>query len=370
MWFTPEDGGLPERVPLTIDFSTGFYFHREGPGARVRRARARARGRRRGRRAAAAGARGAAGAEHPGGAGTTSARTGMRSSARRADVSRFLYATGVLGPRLPAGSRGRRASGGARRRSQPTLDLSPFSAERFAAGAERPETFVGLAGPARERGPQVELAAVAALCRPVRAASACAAADTSASRRARRAPATRRPSRRASRRRTRSTACRSTRPAPRSSSRAGGTTRARRRRAPSPICGDACAIALDARARVPACRRLVEPGEIRALRRAHQEVVERVAVEERRDAENMRVGRRRSSRSEPTRCDPSGGAPPAARSAPQTVAGRESSARSCGVTGRAVALRGRSENGRPGRRDGEEWRRAASLIYRQEAPDP
>src|ERR1019366_9958506 len=24
MWFTPEDGGLPERVPLTIDFSTGF----------------------------------------------------------------------------------------------------------------------------------------------------------------------------------------------------------------------------------------------------------------------------------------------------------------------------------------------------------
>ena len=32
MWFSPEDGGLPERVPLTIDFSTSFYFHREGPG--------------------------------------------------------------------------------------------------------------------------------------------------------------------------------------------------------------------------------------------------------------------------------------------------------------------------------------------------
>src|SRR4029077_462313 len=32
MWFTPEDGGLPERLPLTIDFSSGFYFHREGPG--------------------------------------------------------------------------------------------------------------------------------------------------------------------------------------------------------------------------------------------------------------------------------------------------------------------------------------------------
>jgi sarcosine oxidase subunit beta len=24
--------GLPERIPLTVDFSTGFYFHREGPG--------------------------------------------------------------------------------------------------------------------------------------------------------------------------------------------------------------------------------------------------------------------------------------------------------------------------------------------------
>jgi len=32
MWFTPQDGGLPQRLPLTIDFSSGFYFHREGPG--------------------------------------------------------------------------------------------------------------------------------------------------------------------------------------------------------------------------------------------------------------------------------------------------------------------------------------------------
>jgi len=30
--YTAPLAGLPERVPLTIDFSTGFYFHREGPG--------------------------------------------------------------------------------------------------------------------------------------------------------------------------------------------------------------------------------------------------------------------------------------------------------------------------------------------------
>jgi sarcosine oxidase subunit beta len=30
--FTGPVAGLPERIPLTIDFSSGFYFHREGPG--------------------------------------------------------------------------------------------------------------------------------------------------------------------------------------------------------------------------------------------------------------------------------------------------------------------------------------------------
>ena len=30
--FTGPTPGLPDRIPLTIDFSTGFYFHREGPG--------------------------------------------------------------------------------------------------------------------------------------------------------------------------------------------------------------------------------------------------------------------------------------------------------------------------------------------------
>lgn len=30
--YTAADGGLPATLPLTIDFATGFYFHREGPG--------------------------------------------------------------------------------------------------------------------------------------------------------------------------------------------------------------------------------------------------------------------------------------------------------------------------------------------------
>ena len=30
--FTGPVDGLPKRIPMTVDFSTGFYFHREGPG--------------------------------------------------------------------------------------------------------------------------------------------------------------------------------------------------------------------------------------------------------------------------------------------------------------------------------------------------
>jgi len=32
MWFSPESGDLPDRMPLTVDFTTSFYAHREGPG--------------------------------------------------------------------------------------------------------------------------------------------------------------------------------------------------------------------------------------------------------------------------------------------------------------------------------------------------
>jgi glycine/D-amino acid oxidase-like deaminating enzyme len=32
MFFSPQNGGLGDDLPLTIDFGTGFYTHREGPG--------------------------------------------------------------------------------------------------------------------------------------------------------------------------------------------------------------------------------------------------------------------------------------------------------------------------------------------------
>jgi sarcosine oxidase subunit beta len=32
MFFSPDNGGLGDDLPLTIDFTTGFYAHREGPG--------------------------------------------------------------------------------------------------------------------------------------------------------------------------------------------------------------------------------------------------------------------------------------------------------------------------------------------------
>ncbi len=35
MFFTAEAPGLPQELPLTIDFSTGFYFHREGAGLAI-----------------------------------------------------------------------------------------------------------------------------------------------------------------------------------------------------------------------------------------------------------------------------------------------------------------------------------------------
>jgi sarcosine oxidase subunit beta len=141
MFFTPRDGGLPRRVPLTIDFSSGFYFHREGPGLVF-------------------------------GGREQSAEELAEPATRRLPVladlpvqtswwgyyevspdwnalvgeaeepSRFLYATGFSGhgfQQAPAvGEHVAELVVG----REPTLDLSLLSVDRFARGSPRPEAFV------------------------------------------------------------------------------------------------------------------------------------------------------------------------------------------------------------------------------------
>jgi len=141
MWFTPADGGLPERVPLTIDFSTGFYFHREGPGLAFG-----GRERMLEQLAEPAMRRLPVLADLPvqsswwGWYDVSPDWNALVGESR--EVSRFLYATGFSGhgfQQAPAvGEHLAELAVG----RPPTLDLSAFSIERFAAGAERPEAFV------------------------------------------------------------------------------------------------------------------------------------------------------------------------------------------------------------------------------------
>ena len=141
MWFTPEDGGLPERLPLTIDFSTGFYVHREGPGLAFG-----ARERELEDVAEAAARRLPVLADLPvqsswwGWYDVSPDWNALVGEAR--NVSRFLYATGFSGHGFQqAPAVGEHLAELVVGRA-PTLDLSAFSAERFAAGSARPEAFV------------------------------------------------------------------------------------------------------------------------------------------------------------------------------------------------------------------------------------
>jgi glycine/D-amino acid oxidase-like deaminating enzyme len=141
MFFTPEDGGLPERLPLTIDFTTAFYFHREGPGLVFG-----------GREqtleelAEPAARRLPALLDLP----VQSSWWGYYEVSpdhnaivgEAAEPSRFLYATGFSGhgfQQAPAvGEHVAELVAG----REPTLDLSAFALERFARGDSRPEVFV------------------------------------------------------------------------------------------------------------------------------------------------------------------------------------------------------------------------------------
>ena len=141
MHYTPESGGLPDNLPLTIDFASGFYFHREGPGLVFG-----------GREPTIEGVATHATRRLPlltdlpiqsswwGYYEMSPDRNGLVGEA--VEPSRFLYATGFSGhgfQQAPAVGEylAERIVG-----IIPTLNLSPFSAERFARGQPREETFI------------------------------------------------------------------------------------------------------------------------------------------------------------------------------------------------------------------------------------
>jgi sarcosine oxidase, subunit beta len=141
IWFSPDDGGLPERLPLTIDFSTSFYFHREGPGIVFG-----------GKEQSVEEV-----AEHGLRRLPVLAELPVQTSwwgyyevspdhnalvGQASDPEGFFYATGFSGhgfQQAPAVGEhvGELVTG-----RKPALDLSAFDAERFARGAARPEAFV------------------------------------------------------------------------------------------------------------------------------------------------------------------------------------------------------------------------------------
>lgn len=141
MHYTPESGGLPRSLPLTVDFSTGFYFHSEGPGLVFG-----------GREEALDDI-----AEHAMHRLPLLAELPVQTSwsgfyemspdhnaivGAAADPQGFLYATGFSGhgfQQAPAvGEHLAELIAG----REPSLDLSPFSLERFARGEVRKEHFV------------------------------------------------------------------------------------------------------------------------------------------------------------------------------------------------------------------------------------
>ena len=145
---------LPERIPMTIDFSTGFYFHREGPGLLFGMANRRQ----------------PAGFDAPadpdwlvavldvaerrcprlpdlglagGWAGFYEVSPDHNALVGEATtVSRFLYATGFSGHGFLQGP----AIGEILRdlvlRHEPFVDVAPLAVERFADGGSRPERNV------------------------------------------------------------------------------------------------------------------------------------------------------------------------------------------------------------------------------------
>ena len=149
--FTEAIEALPERMPMTIDFESSFYFHREGPGLLMGMSspnekpgfnlersddwvpKLMAVVRRRAPRLAEVGIQG-------GWAGLYEMTPDHNAViGEAADVRRFLYATGFSGHGfLQAPAVGEILRDITLRRP-PFVDIAPLSAERFDAAALRPE---------------------------------------------------------------------------------------------------------------------------------------------------------------------------------------------------------------------------------------
>jgi sarcosine oxidase subunit beta len=149
--FTSAVAGLPERIPLTIDFTTGFYFHREGPGLLFGMAD---RGQPTGfdapadpswlEQASAVAERRLPGLLEMGLAGgwrgyyeVTPDHNALIGEA--GSVARFLYATGFSGHGFLQGPAAGEIVRDLVLGTTPFVDVSPLSADRFALGVPRPE---------------------------------------------------------------------------------------------------------------------------------------------------------------------------------------------------------------------------------------
>ena len=149
--FTAAVADLPEHVPLTVDFTTGFYFHREGPGllfgmadrrqppgfdalsdpAWLQQVTAVAE-----RRLPELLEMGLAGG-WKGYYEVTPDHNALIGEA--AGVARFLYATGFSGHGFLQAPAAGEIVRDLVLRDEPFVDVSPLSVERFASGAARPE---------------------------------------------------------------------------------------------------------------------------------------------------------------------------------------------------------------------------------------
>jgi sarcosine oxidase subunit beta len=139
--YTPQSGGVPDTCPLTIDFSTGFYFHREGPGLVFggREQTLEALAEPAVRRLPALEA-----------LEIQSSWWGYYEVSpdfnaivgRTQSPARFFYATGFSGHGFQQSPAVGEYIASLVVGAEPALDLSPFSLDRFALGVPREEAFV------------------------------------------------------------------------------------------------------------------------------------------------------------------------------------------------------------------------------------